>query len=412
VRPQITQLAPLHDLNWVDPFPAQLARVETRAGELLRSECITWKQAWDKAAEAEFTARYREPAFWFSEYYRRQRCRIEEAFEAWCVKRAAEQPPIVTMADAFAEPEALRRLHALGAVWAPIAHLTYWPDAEQIRRDLAARQDPHVFEAGRVRAVGFRAEGRSFIIFRGTSSRPEYLLDADIRRAGVPPCHRGFDRGWATLRPLVAAWLRAAPVGPIVLAGHSLGGALAIRAALDLASNVEAVVAFAAPRVGGRQFLERYQALDLQRRTIRFTQLTDVVSRIPPSIIGFAHTGTEVVLGYTDSQSSLARAADRMTYSLGKVFGGTYYPDQTAKGRFATLMDRLQPIPQLIPGYGLLVYPLACVALLGGSLFLSFHDLSEHNMRKYCRRLREQFGHLNVWPAADEWINRTDASSR
>jgi hypothetical protein len=69
------------------------------------------------------------------------------------------------------------------------------------------------------------------------------------------------------------------PSGRIVLAGHSLGAALAIRAAFDFAPNGEAVVAFVAPRVWGRQFLERSQALDLDRRTIRFTQLTDVVSR-------------------------------------------------------------------------------------------------------------------------------------
>jgi hypothetical protein len=410
VRPQIVQPAPLLGLDRVDPFPAQVARVETRAGELLRSECVTWRQAWDKAAEAEFTSRYRDPAFWLSDYWRSQGRRIEEAFEAWCAKRVAAQPPIVTMADAFAEPEALGRLHALGAVLAPVALLTYLPDPEQIRRKLAATQDAHVFEARHVRAVGFRTEGRSFVVFRGTSSRPEYLLDLDVRRAGAPSCHRGFDRAWAALRPLIADWLRAAPGASIVLAGHSLGAALAIRAALDFAPNVEAVVAFAAPRVGGRQFLERYQGLDLQRRTIRFTQLTDVVSRIPPAIIGFAHTGTEVVLGYADSQSSLARAADRMTFGLGKVFPNTYYPGPVPKGRCATLVDHLQPIAQIIPGYGLLVYPLACLALLGGSLFFSFHDISEHNMRKYCRRLRDQFPHLKVWPAADEWIKHATAS--
>jgi hypothetical protein len=152
-------------------------------------------------------------------------------------------------------------------------------------------------------------------------------------------------------------------------------------------------------------FLSGIRKLDLQRRTIRFTQLTDIVSRIPPSIIGFAHTGTEVVLGYTDSQSSLARTADWMTFGLGKVFPNTYSPGPASKGRYATLMEHLQPITQIIPGYGLLAYPLACFALLGGSLFFSFHDISEHNMRKYCRRLRDQFPHLNVWPGADAWID-------
>jgi hypothetical protein len=328
-------------------------------------------EVWEEAAEAEFTSRYRDPALWLSEYWRNQNRRIEEAFEAWCAKRATAKPPIVTMADAFAEPEALRRLEALGAVLAPVALLAYWPDPEQIRRDLAATQDPRVFEAGHVRAIGFQAEGRSFIAFRGTSSRPEYLLDADIRRAGAPPCDCGFDRAWRVLRPLVAEWLRAARSVPIVLAGHFLGAALAIRAALDFAPNVEAVVAFAAPRVGGRQFLEHYQTRDLHRRTIRFTQLTDVVSRIPPPIIGVTHTGTEVVLGAARSQSSLARSADKVSYGLGKVFFSAYLPGQAPKRRYGTLMARLQPIAQIIPGHGLLVYPLAGLALLGGGLFFS-----------------------------------------
>jgi pimeloyl-ACP methyl ester carboxylesterase len=192
-----------------------------------------------------------------------------------------------------------------------------------------------------------------------------------------------------------------------VLAGHSLGAALAIRAALDFAENVEAVVAFAAPRVGGRPFLERYKAIDLDRRTIRFTQLTDLVSRIPPPVFGFTHAGTEAVLGYVASHSSLVRAADEISSGLGKVFPSPNLPGLAPKGRFGTLLDRLQPIAQIVPGYGLLSYPFAVLALLGGALFFSLRDISEHNMRKYCRRLSDGFPHLNVWPAADEWIKRT-----
>jgi Lipase (class 3) len=331
-------------------------------------------------------------------------------FEPGAPNAPPAKPPIVTIADAFTEPEALHRLEALGAVLAPVALLAYWPDPEQIRRDLGATQDPHVFEAGHVRAVDFQTEGRSFITFRGTSSHPEYLLDADIRRAGAPPCHRGFDRAWRPLRPLVVEWLRGKSSGGIVLAGHSLGAALPIRAALDFSPNVEAVVAFAAPRVGGRDFLERCKAIDLDRRTIRFTQLTDVVSRIPPPIFGFTHTGTEVVLGYVGSQSSLARSADEISDRVGKVFPSPNLPGRVQKGRYATLLERLQPITQIIPGYGLFVYPLAGLALFGVGLSYSFHDISEHNVRKYCRRLRDRFPYVNVWSAADEWVSRTTVS--
>ncbi|CAJ1401946.1 unnamed protein product [Effrenium voratum] len=113
-----------------------------------------------------------------------------------------------------------------------------------------------------------------------------------------PQVRKGFQDAYRLVKPKILEWLQARDGHVRVrVAGHSLGGALATLAAVHLKSfvHVEAVVTFGCPRVGAKNFVELYKALDLHRRTARFANQADPVWRVPLEKWGFVH----VVEGYS-----------------------------------------------------------------------------------------------------------------
>ena len=104
------------------------------------------------------------------------------------------------------------------------------------------------------------------------------------RAAERPGQHLGFTIGWGAVHDEIVAWLGGLPRGmPVVMAGHSLGGALAQIGASELARlghPVAAVVTFGAPAVGNKVFNDAYEALGLTEKTVRFEAAGDSVPRI------------------------------------------------------------------------------------------------------------------------------------
>jgi hypothetical protein len=105
---------------------------------------------------------------------------------------------------------------------------------------------------------------------------------------------------------------------PVEITGHSLGGALATIAALDLDSwnyanetnnkrmikrkiDIRNVYTFGSPRVGDFDFAEVY-AERLGFKTYRITHGKDVVPSVPNTLLGYRHVPTEV---YEDRQGNL-----------------------------------------------------------------------------------------------------------
>ena len=157
---------------------------------------------------------------------------------------------------------------------------------------------------------GFLCEGKAFIIMRGTSSRADWegnltdvLTDNDIevRKELIrlipthgdldplighlrPGRHLGFLIGWAAIRFQIESWLRTLPDHddtPIVISGHSLGGALAFLGAFEFMRSspprpVVAVVTFGAPKAGNQSFCDQYDRL-LGERTVRIEARGDKV---------------------------------------------------------------------------------------------------------------------------------------
>jgi triacylglycerol lipase len=108
--------------------------------------------------------------------------------------------------------------------------------------------------------------------------------------------HHGFrtaiDMVWPELSGALEAVDRETP---LYLAGHSLGGALAITTAERLLREQSRMAAgvytFGAPRVGAAAFAETYNISGLGERTYRLVHGLDIIPTVPPSRLGFRHAG-------------------------------------------------------------------------------------------------------------------------
>eukprot|EP00438_Fugacium_kawagutii_P012237 Skav216853 [mRNA] locus=scaffold1042:35015:39951:+ [translate_table: standard] len=127
-------------------------------------------------------------------------------------------------------------------------------------------------------------------------------LDVDNSAVHV---HKGFRDSYLAVSSRVISWLenssKSGSGRPSVrVAGHSLGGALATLAAVDVKQRgweVEGVVTFGSPKVGMDTFNSLYQELGLHHRTVRFANQCDPVPLVPPSTWGFEHVVEEHYLG-------------------------------------------------------------------------------------------------------------------
>ena len=147
----------------------------------------------------------------------------------------------------------------------------------------------------------------AFVAFRGTQTFEDWVADFDalfepyryVPNGGQ--VHMGFQSIYGALHDSVAAGIGAAIAGcdDLLVTGHSLGGALSVVAAPDLAKNltpslVPELITFAGPAAGLADFAHFFDlAIPSCYRVVNFW---DVVPRLPPQIpIGlYEQTGTHV----------------------------------------------------------------------------------------------------------------------
>ncbi len=135
---------------------------------------------------------------------------------------------------------------------------------------------------------GFRGDA-AFLVFAGTDpARWETLAtDALALQPAHTDVHFGFLRAFEAVAEDVSKFLGELDGRKLFVAGHSLGGALAILAArFAVQSGVKpsAVYAYGVPRVGGIEFAARY-AEALGEVTYRLVHGDDLAARIPMSTI-------------------------------------------------------------------------------------------------------------------------------
>lgn len=144
----------------------------------------------------------------------------------------------------------------------------------------------------------------AIVSFRGTETPEDWLKDFDALALPFPDIptaglvHQGFDAVYQTIRDSVIAGVDAAKVNAtsMWITGHSLGGAIAILAAIDFAKNavpplVSQLYTFAGPRVGDDTFKALFDAT--VPVCYRVVNRWDIVPQLPPPPL-FIHTGQAI----------------------------------------------------------------------------------------------------------------------
>ncbi|KAJ3368136.1 hypothetical protein GGF31_006844 [Allomyces arbusculus] len=149
------------------------------------------------------------------------------------------------------------------------------------------------------------------VSFRGSLEPQNFVADIRINLVDGPSrvpnlpsgakVHAGFWSTWAAGKDEVVAWVKMMrqqhPDYKIVTTGHSLGGAMAILAALDLRQTLSipdaqlAVYTYGEPRVGNMAFASYVsnQSFEISR----YVHEDDVVPHLPLRSWGYAHHRSE-----------------------------------------------------------------------------------------------------------------------
>jgi triacylglycerol lipase len=145
----------------------------------------------------------------------------------------------------------------------------------------------------RTEAIVAQGNGAAFVAFAGTDPLviADWVADFNVRpHMGTT---EGFALALAAAMPAIRALIAPLVGVPVFVTGHSLGGALTVLAALELAKagvSVEAVYTFGMPRPGNAHFKSDYDA-PLGAATYRLVNGDDIVPTVGPSFLGFRHVG-------------------------------------------------------------------------------------------------------------------------
>lgn len=183
------------------------------------------------------------------------------------------------------------------------AALAYNQDVDLIRRTLheSGGHLTAVIDDHETNTFGYIADmpsGFSIVSFRGTqflsakdwrSNLNRSLLTFDF--GGV---HAGFADSFAACRHTLC---RNVPKDrPVLLTGHSRGGAIATLAAAwmrDQGYSIAGVETFGSPRVGDAKFVAYYDKM-LHSVTKRHVRCCDIVAKLPELWRGYRHVSGEV----------------------------------------------------------------------------------------------------------------------
>ncbi|WP_312110289.1 lipase family protein [Brevibacillus reuszeri] len=147
-------------------------------------------------------------------------------------------------------------------------------------------------EEPELEVFGFIAESHDTIIvaFRGTRTFQDNESDQDLFQVRYPfvknsgKTHRGFTCIYQSARNELITALNQLPKSKrILIAGHSLGGGLAVLAAFDIAVNTKFkkpfVYTYGSPRVGSPAFASRFD--ETVKKSVRIANVHDIIPTLP-----------------------------------------------------------------------------------------------------------------------------------
>lgn len=151
-------------------------------------------------------------------------------------------------------------------------------------------------------------ENEIIVSFRGSTNIANWVSNLNYfqtpyKQVPGAQVHRGFFAAYNGVQGQVINAVRALfksyPSARILFTGHSLGGALASIAAVDLkeqlglSSSIITFYTYGSPRVGNQAFSDYVFGLFPNGGYQRVTHYNDVVPHVPPTAFGFNHIGDE-----------------------------------------------------------------------------------------------------------------------
>jgi hypothetical protein len=140
-----------------------------------------------------------------------------------------------------------------------------------------------------------------FLIFTGTELNEINDILADLKFDFVKTkegrIHRGIYKYYSLLSFSILKYmlkLLKENRKPVVIGGHSLGGAMAVLAAIEISKIADCyVVTFGQPKLGDLRFAEYYEQ---KLNYIRIVIDRDMIPKLPPSLFGYCHFGFKMIL--------------------------------------------------------------------------------------------------------------------
>jgi triacylglycerol lipase len=183
---------------------------------------------------------------------------------------------------------------------ADLAHWSY-DDAATIAEQCEkfGYSEFHFFDQGATQAVLVGNEQDLVLTFRGTelTSLQDWITNSECSqtKASGGRVHAGFWQDWQMVWAQVETQLQESRQKSqrFWLTGHSLGGALAMVAAVQLqlmGHKIDGIYSFGAPRLGDRDFALHFNRR-LYAQTFRLVNHKDIVPHLPPLDLGYVHVG-------------------------------------------------------------------------------------------------------------------------
>ena len=171
-----------------------------------------------------------------------------------------------------------------------------YEDADKIKAGLAETGMDcwNFIDEGGTQAYVFRIKNLVVLAFRGTDSTADVFLDAKATHKSMSAgtFHSGFLEAFNfASEPIIDSM---APMvekhTAVVVTGHSMGGALAMLSNWFLPFHISQIYTFGCPRFMCQMTAGRWERT-LKEKAFRFFHNNDVVPRIPPSRLDWAHCG-------------------------------------------------------------------------------------------------------------------------
>jgi subtilisin family serine protease len=188
----------------------------------------------------------------------------------------------------FSWPSALALVSACKVAYHP------GPDAERVVAEDWGLSG-QAFDMGDTQGIVIEGQHAVVVAFRGTESVADWLGNLTVTPRFVPDfrgaLHKGFHNAYRDAAPIVDAAVARAGTRALWFTGHSLGGALAVIAAMTHDDHdIAGLMTFGQPLLLGRR-PARWIGEHLAGRYYRFVNREDIVTRVPP---GYSHAGERI----------------------------------------------------------------------------------------------------------------------